>query len=124
MAMLHILMRNPIMQATAEYNDNRISLYVAQHGACAVTKEPLSPDEIHCHHKTPKSLGGGDEYANLVILHEHIHRLVHATKDDTISAIMQTMQLKRPQLDKLNKLRELAGNEAISFEQLTKPVAN
>ena len=117
MAILHILMRNPNMNATVEYNDNRISLYVAQQGKCAVTKEPLSLEDIHCHHKTPKSLGGGDDYANLIILHERIHRLVHATQKDTISTILQTVQLNKQQLDKLNKLRKLAGTEAITFEQ-------
>ena len=124
MSLLHILMRNPNMNATVEYNDNRISLYVAQQGKCAVTKEPLSLDEIHCHHKTPKSLGGGDDYANLIILHERIHRLVHATQKDTISAILQTVQLDKRQLDKLNKLRKSAGNEAIMFEQRINPVAD
>ena len=124
MSLLHILMRNPNMNATVEYNDNRISLYVAQQGKCAVTKEPLSLDEIHCHHKTPKSLGGGDDYANLIILHERIHRLVHATQNDTISAIMQTVQLDKRQLDKLNKLRKSAGNEAIMFGQRISPVAD
>lgn len=124
MSLLHILMRNPNMNATVEYNDNRISLYVAQQGKCAVTKEPLSLDEIHCHHKTPKSLGGGDDYANLIILHERIHRLVHATQNDTISAIMQTVQLDKRQLDKLNKLRKSAGNEAITFGQRITPVAD
>lgn len=119
MTILHILMRNPIMSATVEYNDNRISLYAAQQGKCAITKEQLSLEEIHCHHKTPKSLGGGDDYANLIILHERIHRLVHATQRDTISAIMQTVQFNKQQLDKLNKLRKLAGNEAITFEQQT-----
>ena len=107
------------MSATVEYNDNRISLYVAQQGKCAITKEQLSLEEIHCHHKTPKSLGGGDNYANLIILHERIHRLVHATQKDTISAIMQTVQFNKQQLEKLNKLRKLAGNEAITFEQQT-----
>ncbi len=124
MSLLHILMRNPNMNATVEYNDNRISLYVAQQGRCAVTKEPLSLEDIHCHHKTPKSLGGGDDYANLIILHERIHRLIHATQKDTISAIMQTVQLDKRQLDKLNKLRESAGNEAITFEQRITPVAD
>ena len=118
MTILHILMRNPIMSATAEYNDNRLSLYAAQQGKCAITKEQLSLEEIHCHHKTPKSLGGGDDYSNLIILHERIHRLIHATKKDTVSAIMQTVQLNKQQLEKLNKLRKLAGNEAITFEQL------
>jgi group II intron reverse transcriptase/maturase len=117
MTTLHILMRNPIMSATVEYNDNRISLYVAQQGKCAITKEPLFPDEIHCHHKKPKSLGGGDNYANLIILHERIHKLIHATQKETISAIMQTVQLNKQQLEKLNKLRKSAGNKVISFEQ-------
>ena len=76
-----------------------------------------SLEEIHCHHKTPKSLGGGDNYANLIILHERIHRLIHATQKDTISATLQTVQLNKQQLDKLNKLRKLAGTEAITFEQ-------
>ena len=124
MAILHILMRNPNMSASAEYNDNRISLYVAQQGKCAVTKERLSLEDIHCHHKLPKSLGGKDDYANLIILHERIHRLVHATQEETISAIMQTVQLDKRQLDKLNKLRKSVGNEAIKFEQWINPVAD
>ena len=124
MTILHILMRNPNMSASAEYNDNRISLYVAQQGKCAVTKEQLSLEDIHCHHKLPKSLGGGDDYANLIILHERIHRLIHATQEETISAIMQTVQLDKRQLDKLNKLRKSVGNEAITFEQRINPVAD
>ena len=124
MTILHILMRNPNMSPSAEYNDNRISLYVAQQGKCAVTKERLSLEDIHCHHKLPKSLGGGDDYANLIILHERIHRLVHATQEETISAILQTVQLDKRQLDKLNKLRKSVGNEAIKFEQWINPVAD
>lgn len=116
MTILHILMRNPIEGASIEYNDNRLSLYAAQHGVCAITKQILSVEEIHCHHKTPKSQGGGDEYANLIILHKDIHRLVHATQRDTISAIMQKVQLKSAELKKLNKLRVQAGNEVIQFE--------
>ena len=34
-----------------EYADNRISLYAAQYGKCAVTGRELEFDEIHCHHK-------------------------------------------------------------------------
>lgn len=112
------------MSASAEYNDNRISLYVAQQGKCSVTKERLSLEDIHCHHKLPRSLGGGDDYANLIILHERIHRLVHATQEETISAIMQTVQLDKRQLDKLNKLRKSVGNEAITFGQWINPVAD
>lgn len=117
MSLLHILMRNPIKNTSIEYNDNRIALYVAQKGMCAITKEPLDLSEIHCHHKKPKSLGGGDEYANLIILHEKIHRLVHAKDNSTIFALLQTIHLTQLQLNKLNKLRELAGNDDIVIEQ-------
>lgn len=54
-SLLHILMRTPVANASIEYNDNRISLFVAQHGCCAITKEKLHLDEIHCHHKKPTS---------------------------------------------------------------------
>jgi len=37
---------------------------------------------------------------------------------------MQTLQLKPAQLKKLNQLRKQAGNEAITFEQPLKPVAD
>lgn len=118
MNLLHILMRTPVAGTTIEYNDNRISMYVAQHGCCAITKEKLHLDEIHCHHKTPKSQGGGDDYANLIILHERVHRLIHATSVETITKIVQTLQLLPAQQKKLNKLRKQAGNEAIDFEQI------
>ena len=124
MGILHFLMRNPVANATIEYNDNRISLYVAQKGVCAITKELLTLEQIHCHHKTPVSLGGGDGYANLIIVHERVHRLIHATNSETISAILQTLQLKPAQLKELNKLRKQAGNEAVTIEQTLKPVAD
>ena len=117
MTILHILMRNPIKGASIEYNDNRLSLYAAQHGVCAITKQILAIDEIHCHHKKPRSQGGGDEYANLIILHKNIHKLVHATQEDTISTLLQNMQLNSAELRKLNKLRILAGTEAITIEK-------
>ncbi len=117
MTILHILMRNPIKGASIEYNDNRLSLYAAQHGVYAITKQILAIDEIHCHHKKPRSQGGGDEYANLIILHKNIHKLVHATQEDTISTLLQNMQLNSAELRKLNKLRILAGTEAITIEK-------
>lgn len=116
MSMVHALMRNPVKGATIEYNDNRISLYVAQKGRCAITKELLSIENIHCHHKRLKSKGGGDEYANLIILDKHIHKLIHATDSETIAIFLSIFKLNKQQIEKLNKLRVLTGNEAIAFE--------
>ena len=93
--------------------DNRVSLYAAQYGKCAVTGKVLWINEIHCHHKKPVSQGGTDEYRNLVIVHAEAHKLIHATRPETILAYLNRLNLTKSQLEKLNKLRILAGNSAI-----------
>lgn len=56
------LMRKSFYNTNTEYSDNRISLFSAQWGKCAVTgREFQSTEEIHCHHKAPKSKGGTDK---------------------------------------------------------------
>ena len=115
--MVHALMRNPVKGETAEYNDNRISLYVAQCGKCAITAELLDIEDIHCHHKKQKDDGGTDEYSNLIIVSEHMHRLIHATDSDTIVEIMSRHSLKKKQIEKLNKLRKLVENETIDVNK-------
>jgi len=109
---MHYLMRNPVPYRTAAYNDNRISLYCAQFGKCAVTGEKLAIGNIHCHHKLPKYLGGTDEYKNLVIVSESVHRLIHATNPETIRNYLLKLKLDRKQLEKLNKFRGLANVES------------
>lgn len=110
---LHMLAKSHISGRSIEYMDNRVSLYAAQYGKCAVTGKVLWIDEIHCHHKKPVSHGGTDEYKNLLIVHVDIHRLIHATKPETIIAYLNKLSLTKSQLEKLNKLRILAGNPAI-----------
>lgn len=109
---MHYLMRNPIPYRTAAYNDNRISLYCAQYGKCAVTGRKLEIKEIHCHHKLPKYLGGTDEYKNLIIISEDVHRLIHATSPETIRKYLEKLKLDPKQLKKLEKLRSLAKVES------------
>ena len=107
------LMRNPVKGRSIEYADNRISLFAAQYGKCAVTGQILELHEIHCHHKKPVSQGGNDRYENLIILHKDIHRLLHATKEETTKAYLSQLQLTYKQKAKLNKLRQLANMQAI-----------
>ena len=105
-------MRNPVPYRSAAYNDNRISLYCAQFGKCAVTGKLLEIGDIHCHRKLPRYLGGTDEYKNLVIVCEDVHRLIHATNPETIRKYMNRLDLDVKQLKKLNKLRSLANVES------------
>ena len=107
------LMQNPVSNRSIQYAGNRISLYAGQYGKCAVTGIKLEYSDIHCHHKTPRCQGGTDEYRNLVIVHEDIHRLIHATKQDTISQYISEYK-DTIDLRKLNELRNLAGNTEIS----------
>ena len=110
---MHLLAKAKTYGRSIEYMDNRISLYAAQYGKCAVTGEILWIDEIHCHHKKPISQSGTDEYKNLVIVRDDVHKLIHATRQETIIAYLNVLNLNKSQLQKLNKLRIMAGNPAI-----------
>ncbi|OAA85383.1 group II intron reverse transcriptase/maturase [Clostridium ljungdahlii] len=73
--MLRYIMENPVLGQTTEYNDNRISLYVAQNGKCSITGKILEIGNMECHHKKPKELGGKDEYNNLIFVLKDVHKL-------------------------------------------------
>ena len=102
------LMRNPVRGRSIEYADNRISLYAAQYGNCAVTGNHMKPHDIHCHHKVPVNKGGTDEYANLVLVTKEIHTLIHASAEPVLAKYLKSLNLDEKQLGKLNKLREKA----------------
>lgn len=108
-----LLMKTPVLDKTIEFADNRISLFAAQYGRCAVSGADLMPYDIRCHHKIPLENGGTDEYGNLVLVTEAVHILIHAGLAETIGKYLSELHLNKKQLAKLNKLRELAGNPAI-----------
>ena len=109
------LMNNRIHDKSIEYYDNRMSLYSAQHGKCAVTGEELTPHDIHCHHKTPRNKSGTDSYENLILVRESVHILIHAITEETIRRYLNELQLTKKQAAKLNKLRLRAGNKEITM---------
>lgn len=109
MDILHYLMRNPVQYASVELNTNRLALYCAQKGCCAVTKQSLEIGDMHCHHKTPRKHGGSDHYANLTLVTGQVHILIHATDSVVIERYMQALNLNSNQLGKLNTLRKKAG---------------
>lgn len=111
MEVLHYLMRNPVQYRTIEYNDNRLSLYSAKMGRCAVSGKRLSIGDIHCHHKTPKYLGGNNQYQDLVLVCEDVQRLIHATNPEIIGKYMEALNLGPKQRKTLEKLRSLVHVE-------------
>ena len=102
------LMRNPVQGRSIEYADNRISLYAAQHGKCAVTGSIMEAHEIHCHHRKPIAKGGTDEYGNLVLISAPVHKLIHASDMATIKFYLNLLNLDSTKILKLNKFREMA----------------
>ena len=106
---LYELMNSPCGKQSVEYNDNRISLYVAQYGKCAVTGQHLEANQVDCHHKIPLSMGGNDSYSNLVIVSDVVHILIHASAERTIRKYLNVLKPDKKQMKKLNKLRVMAG---------------
>jgi len=108
--LIRYLLKSKEYEKSVEYNDNRISLMAGQNGKCYVTDELLEIQNMHCHHKKPKELGGTDEYKNLVWLNSDVHRLIHATQPDTISKYLDMLKLDNKAFKKVNSLRLSAGN--------------
>jgi group II intron reverse transcriptase/maturase len=104
---MNYMMDNPIENRSIEYNDNRLSLYIAQKGKCYVTGKLLEIDEIHCHHKKQRAKGGGDEYKNLVIIHKDVHRLIHLKDNNKIYEQTEVLKLDESQAKKLLKLKSM-----------------
>ena len=109
--LMHRLMKQPLQKwQSLEYADNRISLFSAQWGKCAVTgREFRNLEDIHCHHKVPRKKGGGDEYRNLVLILEPVHRLIHATDYGTIRSLLQVLDLSLAEKKKVNAFRREIG---------------
>lgn len=109
------IMRNYISNRSIEYNDNRIAVYVAQKGKCAVTKENLEIGKMHCHHIKPLQYGGNDKYNNLIFVNDNIHKLLHAKNDETIKYYISKTKIDDENIKKINQLRENLKLQPINF---------
>ena len=107
------LMKSKLPNRSVEYMDNRLSKFSMQKGLCAVSGLPLTHGLVHCHHKTPVSLGGTDRFDNLVVIHKDIHKLIHAVNEEVINKTLSKFNLSEKQIIKLNQLRTLCKLEVI-----------
>lgn len=112
--LMYEMMREASYGRSGELMDNRISLFSAQKGKCAISGVSFETlDYIHCHHIIPKSQGGTDEYNNLILIFPDMHKLIHATQIETIQNIINKYKLKTAQINKINHYRSFCGNEKI-----------
>ena len=94
-----------------EFNDNRISLFVAQSGKCAVSGLNINPLNMEVHHIDMNRKN--NEYKNLVIIQKSVHKLVHVVREDVIAKYLNELNLDDKGLKKLNKLRNKIGNSKV-----------
>ncbi len=114
MEILHSLLHQTYVNRSVEYMDNRVTVYTAQKGKCRVMGTELTTDNMHCHHKVPISLGGTDEFKNLIYIRADVHRLIHAADMDTISNLLIQISPDCTQLRKINSLRAMCNLESIT----------
>lgn len=84
-----------------------------KYGKLGVTGAELGLNDWHCHHKILYLLTKDDEYANLIILHESIHRLVHLKDYEKIQNVLKALKLTKQQMEKANALHKQCENKAI-----------
>lgn len=118
-SVMQYMLKNPIPDKSIEYNDNRISLYSGQRGKCFVTKEELTIGNMHCHHKIPLSQGGTDEYANLVLVTDDVHKLIHAETKVTIDKLIRIVKPDTKMRNKIDTLRKKCKTDKITWENHT-----
>lgn len=104
------LIENPIQGQSAEYNDNRISLYVGQLGKCKVTEEKLTVRNMEVHHVVPRSQNGSDQYSNLIYITKDVHKLIHATRKKTINKYLKLISINENTIKYINDCRGLVDN--------------
>jgi hypothetical protein len=114
--MFKYMLANPIRGQTIEFNDNAISKMAGQQGRCAVTKDDLKIGQLKCLHQTPKSLGGTDNYKNIIIVSADVYKLIYEENERNqlvyIKRIGRSIRNKTA-LKNLNKLRKIIGNSKI-----------
>jgi RNA-directed DNA polymerase len=67
------------VKAKSELIKSRQKIAYRQKYVCPICGESLlNGEELHLHHKKPKSQGGGDNYGNLQLVHLYCHQQIHA----------------------------------------------
>lgn len=112
--LIELMKSSLTIQQSVEYADNRLSLFSAQQGKCAITGIVFdNASDIHCHHIIPKQFEGNNSYSNLILILEPIHKLIHATKQETIDQYLCVLNLTKEQIQKINYYRLKANIQEI-----------
>ena len=114
-AVMADLMQHPENDMSAECADNRISLFSAQLGKCAITHQIFhSAEEVSCYYINGRK---SDKYENLLLVSKPIQETLQAVTTEAINECLSMLNLKKEQLARVNQLREKAGLPRITKTQ-------
>ena len=110
--MLELMKRT--VDGTIELADNRLSMFSAQEGKCAVTGELFNnPEEVYCHHIVPLSKDGNDAYQNLILIKTAVIPMLQDVDKELLKQYVGKLGLKKKGIGKVNYLRHRLGMESV-----------
>lgn len=109
---IRILLEYKDTTKSVEFNDNRISVFIAQQGNCYITNRRHSPTDMVCIYKNITETDR-DKYQNLVFVEIPISKAILTESIQQAKMWLMNYGLSSQQKKKLNKIRANYGYQAI-----------
>lgn len=109
---IQILLEYKDTTKSVEFNDNRISVFIAQQGNCYITNRRHSPTDMVCIYKNITETDR-DKYQNLVFVEMPISKAILTESVQQAKMWLMNYGLNSQQKKKLNKIRANYGYQAI-----------
>ena len=109
---IQILLKHKDTTKSVEFNDNRISVFIAQQGNCYITNRRYSPTNMVCIYKNITETDR-DKYQNLVFVEIPISKAILTESVQQAKMWLMNYGLSSQQKKKLNKIRANYGYQAI-----------
>lgn len=114
---IRILLEYKDTTKSVEFNDNRISVFIAQQGNCYITNRRHSPTDMVCIYKNITETDR-DKYQNLVFVEIPISKAILTESVQQAKMWLMNYGLSSQQKKKLNKIRANYGYQAINNQNL------
>lgn len=109
---IRILLEYKDTTKSVEFNDNRISVFIAQQGNCYITNRRHSPTDMVCIYKNITETDR-DKYQNLVFVEIPISKAILTESVEQAKMWLMNYGLNSQQKKKLNKIRANYGYQTI-----------
>ena len=109
---IRILLEYKDTTKSVEFNDNRISVFIAQQGNCYITNRRHSPTDMVCIYKNITETDR-DKYQNLVFVEIPISKAILTESVQQAKNWLMNYGVSSQQKKKLNKIRANYGYQAI-----------